>query len=241
MNIRRWWIVPALLLFLSPLSVSAASPSYLTSYNWSGYAVKTGSLTGISGSWVVPASSSDEALAADAAWVGIGGMDKRRDLIQVGTRGLKYGGAVSYAAWYELFPAPAVEIPLAVTAGDKMSATVVKVGKNKWSISISNDTTKESFAILVPYVSSEASAEWIGERPQSANGLVDLNAFGALGFSKMSMIRNGKAVTNVTAFGKRMVLMDREGRTLLSPSALSRDGRSFTIIQAPSSLAARSF
>src|SRR5258707_409862 len=55
-----------------------------TALNWAGYVSQKGVYTGVSGSWVVPSVTSTSQNAADAAWVGIGGV-LTHDLIQAGT------------------------------------------------------------------------------------------------------------------------------------------------------------
>src|SRR5579862_3178597 len=57
------------------------------SSNWAGYAAQGGTFTGVTGTWTVPAPTADATttyatrIAADATWVGIGGVSTR-NLIQ---------------------------------------------------------------------------------------------------------------------------------------------------------------
>ncbi|HEY6019963.1 MAG TPA: G1 family glutamic endopeptidase [Candidatus Paceibacterota bacterium] len=78
------------------------------SYNWSGYVADQGDYSAVSATWVVPQAQyptgSTADIAADATWVGVGGVDSR-DLIQAGTQALvDSSGATQYQAWYELLP-----------------------------------------------------------------------------------------------------------------------------------------
>ena len=59
---------------------------------------------------------------ASATWIGIdGGPASSGSIIQTGTVQLTGGGATSYAAWYELYPAAPVTVG-GVSPGDTMSA-----------------------------------------------------------------------------------------------------------------------
>lgn len=107
--------------------------------NWSGYAVahfETGlSYTSASGSWVVPSVTQPAPGSAgySASWVGIGGYCENsschkvdRSLIQLGTQqDISSTGATSYGAWYELLPNPPVAIPVQVSPGDSVAASLV--------------------------------------------------------------------------------------------------------------------
>lgn len=230
--------VAALLLVVPSISSAATAPKSARSYNWSGYVAKGTAYTSVAGSWTVaPGTSTGNALTANAAWIGIGGFDGANNLIQTGTRTLEWNGQVTYEAWYELIPAP--PIPLAVTIGpnDTVSASINETGRNVWTITLTNITSGESATVRVPYVSHKSSAEWIVERPSSSGTLVALTPFNTFVFSGLSATKNGKAVTPVTAAAKKLLLIERNGRTLLTPSALGKNGRSFTVARNASGIA----
>jgi hypothetical protein len=217
------------LLLAAPSSVLAAS-SVARSYNWAGYAATIGSYSAVRGSWNVAASSAaDTSVAAGAEWVGIGGFDGTGNLIQAGTRTLQASGQTSYLAWYELYPEGPVSLPLPIAPGDVVSVAIKNVGLALWSISFKDTSTGASFATTVHYISRRASAEWIVERPASLGSLVALAPQDTLAFAGLSATRNGKAVTPVTAAAKKLVLIEADGTSLLTPSALAEDGRSFTL------------
>lgn len=229
-----------------PLAVSASTVSgtltgtVSTSYNWSGYAAENADYTAVAGSWTVPstgsASGSD---AGDAAWIGIGGLHSK-DLIQTGTRGFVQNGAVSYMAWYELYPTDSVAIPLTVKPGDLMYGYIHKTGANVWQISLLDITSGKNYSTTVTFSSSESSAEWVGEKPQSsARANMALSNFGSISFGNMYAMKNGKAATDVAAFAEKLVLIDGKGKALLSPSALSSSGAAFSILRSSPSLAVR--
>ncbi len=56
-----------------------------TSHNWSGYAAKSGTYTGVTGTWTVPVPGINRTPGVGATWVGIGGVTSH-DLIQAGRR-----------------------------------------------------------------------------------------------------------------------------------------------------------
>src|SRR5690348_4888732 len=66
-----------------------------TSSNWAGYVAEGGTYTGVSGAWHVPVpqDSAATSVAADATWVGIGGVESH-DLIQAGTQAIVEDGSI---------------------------------------------------------------------------------------------------------------------------------------------------
>jgi len=218
----------------TPGSGSGSSgPMYAyTSTNWSGYLASAGKFTSVSGSWTVPHVSGNGATeTADAAWVGIGGVTSS-DLIQVGTNDtVSASGQVSVNAFYEMLPAP--ETPVAtmtVGVGDFMSATISQLGSGQWQIKISDVTRGENFSIAVSYVSSLSTAEWIEEDPSyGSGGLVPFDTFGSINFAGATTEENGATQTLASAGGQAIILVNRHGRALATPSAIGMDGKSFSV------------
>ena len=95
------------------------------SSNWSGYAATGGTVTAVSGTWMVPTVTVGTASGADATWVGIGGVTST-DLIQADTEATALGNTVRYAAWVELLPRAAQQVPLAVNPGDQVSVAITQ-------------------------------------------------------------------------------------------------------------------
>src|SRR5262245_38118591 len=95
-----------------------------TSTNWSGYAVNTsrGAVTAVSGTWVVPTVTGG-GTAYSSAWVGIDGFSSST-VEQIGTDSDLVNGIPRYYAWYEMYPAPSIELPLTIQAGDTITAAV---------------------------------------------------------------------------------------------------------------------
>ena len=79
------------------------------STNWSGQIATGTTYTRRAGNWVVPTVQPTQYSGASATWIGIdGGPASPGSIIQTGTEQCSQGGATSYAAWYELYPAPPV-------------------------------------------------------------------------------------------------------------------------------------
>jgi len=154
-----------------------------TSNNWFGYnlgALGDGDklFSSITGNWTVPtATQHTTGQAEDSAdWIGIGGgcVDSGCDatdetLIQTGTeQDVSSTGTASYDAWYELVPAPEIEISnMTVDPGDQMHASLTQLAgeSNVWDITIQDVTRNESYSTTVPYSSTQGTAEWIEETP----------------------------------------------------------------------------
>jgi hypothetical protein len=147
-------------------STTEASTSNITT-NWAGYVSKGGTYTSISGSWVVPSvdAEASDSIAADATWIGIGGVTSS-DLIQIGTQDVVENGQVDSGSFYEELPDSSSTISdINVAAGDSITASIKEVSTNEWLINIKDNTNGESYSNEVYYDSSESSAEWIEEAP----------------------------------------------------------------------------
>jgi hypothetical protein len=204
--------------------------------NWFGYnqgtLEKGGTLfSSVTGDWTVPAASQHTAGQDEYSsdWIGIGGgcVDAActvgdNTLIQTGTeQDVSAGGAASYSAWWELIPAPSIEITdMTVRAGDHMHASIAELvaGSNVWTITLQNVTRGQTFTTTVPYSSTHGTAEWIEETPL----LLGTNA----GFAALPNLGN-PAFTNATANGanagltaaEQIYLTDSNGKVIGSPSA----------------------
>jgi hypothetical protein len=155
--------------------------------NWSGYA-ETGTFTGVSSTWTVPAVSATSSASYSAAWIGVDGFSDS-DLIQTGTEQDYYSGKAHYDAWWEILPASETEISpttYPVAAGDQMSASIYETSatvstggtrrhkgttENVWTIVISDSTKGWKFTTNQAYNGPGTSAEWIMEAPE-VNGRI---------------------------------------------------------------------
>ncbi len=196
--------------------------------NWAGYIATGGTFTSVSGSWVVP-QVSGTGTSSDATWVGIGGTTSS-DLIQTGTRAIvNSNGRVSYQAWYEMLPANSQNIPLTISPGDSITASISRQSTNQWAISLIDSTTNQNYETTVTYTSSLSSAEWIEEMPVVGNSFIPLDNFGSVQFSAMSTIKDGAFLTPAQANAQPIIMVNSLNQVLAQPSALGSDGASFTV------------
>ncbi len=167
----------------SPIIIHQRHGTSVASLNWSGYAVtgSSGSVTDAKGSWVIPqiqgACGSTNAYAS--FWVGIDGFSSNT-VEQIGTDSDCQSGAPIYYAWFEFYPHPAFIInSLQVSPSDVISAEVHYDGKGRFTASITNNTTGQSFSTSTTVHSAQrSSAEWIAEAPSGAGGILPLADFG---------------------------------------------------------------
>jgi len=213
-------------------SQSSGNTSSYTSTNWSGYLATGGSYTAISSSWVVPsATGNGSSTTGDGTWVGIGGVSSS-DLIQVGTTNfVSASGQVTTSAFYEMLPDTARTIlTMTISAGDSISASLNETSSGVWTVSITDNTTSQSYSNVVSYVSTNSSAEWIEEDPSYSSGSeVPFDEFGSVNFSGASVTSTG-TVSNLTQISASPITLENtSGQTLASPSAIGGDGASFTV------------
>jgi Peptidase A4 family len=140
-----------------------------TASGWAGYVVRAGgrTFTDASGTWVEPRIVCNRPQSSAAFWVGIGGAERdSRALEQIGTSAdCSESASSSYSAWYQLVPAPPVDIPIVIRPGDLVSARVSLRGRTV-DLELRNRSTGASFATEVIASSLESgSAEWIAEAP----------------------------------------------------------------------------
>ena len=214
---------------VSPIAPAVPAGGAGQSQNWAGYAATGGNFSAVSGSWTVPQVSPSSAPAADAAWVGIGGVTST-DLIQAGTDAAVQGGQVTYAAWIETLPQAQQTVPLAIAAGDHVSVSIAQQASGMWQITIRDTTSGQSYQKSVSYASSNSSAEWVEEAPAvGQNFLLPLDNFGTVTFSGASTVENGKTQSIAQAGGQAITMYGATGQPLAQPSGLSSNGAGFTV------------
>ncbi|HVO28568.1 MAG TPA: G1 family glutamic endopeptidase [Candidatus Paceibacterota bacterium] len=225
-----------------PIAANSGASSGM-SFNWSGYEATGGTFTAVSGTWTVPAVAAATSTEADATWVGIGGISGQ-DLIQAGTQAVvDRSGTVSYQAWYEMLPQATQQVPLTVSAGDSMSASLTETSAGtattpaQWQVTIRDNTTGQSYQASLAYSSSLSSAEWIEEMPSDGAGFVPLDNFGSVPFLNGMATKNGTPLTISGAGGQALTMVNRSGNTLASPSTLGSDGASFTVTRSATPVA----
>jgi len=204
---------------------SAIDPS--TSRNWAGYVADSGNYTSVSGSWTVPAPSTSSD-GSDATWVGIGGVHST-DLLQTGTQAIVQNGQIQYSAWYEALPGLERQIPMDISGGDSVSASIVETSPGLWHVHIRDNTNNETFDKDISYDSSHSSAEWIEEQPTGVGFALALDYFGSVNFSGAETTLNGATVSIAGAGAHALQMANQNDDTTASVSSLGSDGESFSV------------
>jgi hypothetical protein len=205
----------------------AAAP--FISRNWSGYVATNRTFTSVTGTWFVPRVTSSSHTAADATWVGIGGLN-RSDLIQSGTQNIVgSGGRITTLAFIEMLPNAGQAIPVSVSSGDSVTVSLTEHTTNQWQITFQNNTNGQVYTTTVVYASSFASAEWIEEAPSRGHKILSLDNFAAVQFSRGLTIESGHRATIAQSNAQSIILVNKSNQTLAAPSLLYSDGASFTI------------
>ncbi len=202
------------------------------SSNWSGYnqgVLDTKRLTSsISGQWVIPTATQHTPGQAEdsATWIGIGGgclnsscAATDATLIQAGTQqSVSATGQATYAAWFEIIPAPEIASTIPVHPGDVITCSISQVVPGVWSISLRDSTDGQSFTQTVPYVSDGYTAEWIEEAPT----LIGTSGAGLAALPNLSTVRFTKATVNGSVAGivpaQAVQLINSSGTPIATPS-----------------------
>jgi hypothetical protein len=210
----------------------ALSVGRYNSNNWSGYVAAGGPYTSVSGTWAVPEPVTTGDGGAGATWVGVGGVNTS-DLIQAGTSATVIHGQARFESWIELLPEPSQQVPLAVAPGDSVTVTIDEqgAGTGTWQMSITNNTTGQSYQTTVSYASSHSTAEWIEEAPTGSRGLLPLDNFGSVTFSGATTAANGQPVDLGQADAKRVTMVNASNEALAVASPIDTDGTSFTVMR----------
>ncbi len=206
------------------------------SLNWSGYAVTSSTYSSASGSWKVPQASCSPGYQYSSFWVGIDGFNSNT-VEQTGTDSDCRSGSAVYHAWYEFYPAGAVNSPSSdvVKPGDVISATVTYDStSNTFTTTLTDSTQGWTFTSPATSVSGAArsSAECIAERPSIGGSLTKLANFGTVSFGQDNTSVSSTCYANGSAFGssaQEITIVSFSGRVLALPSSLSSDGSSFTV------------
>ncbi len=208
--------------------VPAASPTALLgSPNWSGYYVGGGPYTAVTGTFNVPVLASATTVTDVAAWVGIDGADNS-SLIQAGVAE-EYDPAtstVSEHAWWEILPQPETPIAVHVQPGDQITVTIGQVSGPLWEITITDDTSGQTFSTEQIYAGVGDSAEWIVEAPAFlAPGSTDPTTatISTLG-SYSPNITFSHLLVNGTETTLDAIAMIQNGSVVSAPSPLTADG-----------------
>ena len=178
----------------------------------------------------MPRFNTSEPAGLDATWVGVGGVQSR-DLIQAGTQEQTSGtGQTQYSAWVETLPQASQSMPLLVHAGDSLTVSLTEQGQGSWQVSLTNNTTGQSWAKTIPYTSSNSSAEWIEEAPSAGRGgVLPLDNFDTVNFTDASAVSHGQK-QSLSQIGAQPIELDGgSGQALVTTGALSGDGSGFSV------------
>jgi Peptidase A4 family len=214
-----------------------------TSTNWSGYVVTgpAGSVSDVTGSWVVPAvTCATSKTAASSFWIGIDG-DASPTVEQIGTDSDCQHGVPTYFAWFEFFPFAARRVgTVPVAPGDVITAAVTyEASSHTFTLALTNVTQQAAFTVSRPFPARRASAEWIAEAPSSGGGVLPLADFGTVeygvDFTGVSAT-NTATINGITApigsFGtavQAITMVSQSKAIKAQPSGLSPDGTSFSV------------
>jgi hypothetical protein len=162
--------------------------------NWSGYAVNgaNGSVTNVSGSWVVPQVVGGKPSQYSSFWVGIDG-NTSNTVEQTGTDSdTDSNGNPVYFAWVEFYPKPPKTVPNPVHPGDVISASVS--GSNgSFTCTITDHTQGWTYTTSAKVNKAQQnSAEWIAEAPWQG-GVLPLADFGSVNFTACDATIGGVA------------------------------------------------
>ena len=231
-------IITSFFSYSIPVSAKTLHPSSLlfrskkspnVSTNWAGYVATSGPFTAISGSWTVPQVHASDSFAADASWIGIGGVSST-DLIQSGTQSMTGpDGSVTYDAWIETLPEAPVTIPVSVNPGDQIAVSITEKSKSHWNVSFSDLTTTKSYTKSITYASKNSSAEWIEEAPSDEDGVLPIDTFKNVHFANGSVTQSGQKLSIENAHAQAISMVDQSGSLLASPSSLTSSGDGFTV------------
>jgi peptidase A4-like protein len=183
--------------------------------NWSGYQMTGGPFWGVKGTFNVPSLAAASSDTDTSEWVGIDGV-LNTSLIQAGVDE-RYSAATNQfdvTAWWEILPAPAIDIPLPVTPGDQVTVVIGQApgaqGPGQpWLIGITDETNGQQWATELPYSGPATSVEWVVEAPTSLlRGLESLGmyapnvTFSDVGFggtpgpiTRLEMVQGGQVVS----------------------------------------------
>ena len=230
-----------LLLFNGSTIAAATTVGGNVSSNWAGYTATSDQYTGVGATWTITAPKEEEGFAADAVWVGVGGVESR-DLIQAGIQSTVEDGEVSYYAWYETLPRAQKPVDLRVRGGDSVSVSIEETSKSIWHIKITNNTTGKSYEKDIQYSSKYSSADWIVERPLGIRGrfarYMPLDDFGIVNFTNSYAIVNGVR-TNLREAGAKPVNMVTNQVVLATPTVIGPSGASFSLTRTDENLPTR--
>jgi hypothetical protein len=170
--------------------VDFAPASLIASSNWSGYSIGSGPYSYVTGTFNVPDLYTASTATYVSEWTGIDGAADS-DLIQAGVTEMfdPDSDLVYFMPWWEILPAAETPITtMEVLPGDSVSVTIRQVSGASWEISVTNDTTAQSFTTEQSYSGPASSAEWIVEAPEVDGSITTLGDYSSdVSFGSLSV------------------------------------------------------
>lgn len=204
-----------------------------SSSNWSGYAITGSTYNSITGSWIVPTVQLSKGDTYSSNWIGIDGFNNS-DLIQTGTEQDASSTGTSYYAWWEILPAAETTIStMTIHPGDHMSASIVNNNNGTWTITLTDNTTGQSFTTTQAYSGPAQSAEWIEEAPTIGGHVATLANYGQTTFDPGTV--NG---TNPGLVANDGGVMIQHNKQVSTPSNPDSDTDGFNVAYGSSAPAA---
>jgi hypothetical protein len=119
---------------------------------------------------------------------------------------------------------------LAVKPGDQISASIILNTFGQWTVSLANITTGQNFQTVVPYNSSESSAEWVVEMPtQVGAGFIPIDNFGTAQFYGTTAIKGGQELNLEQLGAQPMTMLNSSQQILAAPSGINNYGAGFSV------------
>jgi hypothetical protein len=202
-------------------------PGY--SSNWSGYAFEGAGFASATGTFTVPSLSPTQYESDTSEWVGIDGVSND-SLIQAGVHEEYADGQLTVWPWWEVLPAPETAIPsMNVNVDDSITVNVHEVFDTSWQITLTDNTTGQSYTTRQTYTGPSTSAEWIVEAPTIGSQTATLGDFAPITFS-------GLNVNGVEMSLDQLFMVGGGGNQISTPSALDPNG--FAVAYGPTPPAA---
>jgi Peptidase A4 family len=197
----------------------------LKNSHWSGYDATHGGYTAVAASWTQPSVNCSK--GGDVVfWVGLGGGTASSDSLQQnGTFVQCESGKPVYSAWWETWPCNSItNYGGTVKPGDKITASTVDKGGNKYVLTVTDKTEHWSVHPTKTgcHGGTKATAEVITETPSYSTGLADLPDF--------KTVKYTGATINHAALAKAKpakVIMARKG-VIMDQTSKITGGTSFT-------------
>jgi hypothetical protein len=204
--------------------VLSRTPFDQQSSNWSGYAETGSGYTSATVTWTVPSALPTSGDTYGSDWVGIDG-DGNSNLIQTGTEQDYVNGQAQYVAWWEILPAAETPISsMTISPGDSVTGSVAQQGGGNWLITLTDNTTGQSFNTTQSYSGPGQSVEYIEESPEVGGSIATPADLSTATFSGATVNGGSPNLTSSDAID-----LVQNGTTYYKPSAPNSSGDGFTV------------